>query len=158
MKQSKQEVGSPGFTDDVDARLDKIARLIATQHTKSRSKRMLLSLFGTFAHVKREREIYLAQMSGVAKTNTLAWADGFLEATRAAINLYLEKRFSTNSITFEEAEMLVDRPSLIAILELGPQRTNTAADQKTPPRQGADPRLGIRTMGDVQPPGVNVPG
>jgi hypothetical protein len=105
----KQEVGSEGYTDLTDKRMDKIAELIAIQKTQSRSKRMLIVLFENLARVKAERERYTRE-AGAAGMRSLAWADGYLTGTLEAINYYLDRRFGVSAITLQEAEMIVERP------------------------------------------------
>jgi hypothetical protein len=122
----KEEVGSDGFTDDLMRCVDRIARLLAAQHTQCKSKKFLLSLFMNFAKVKKERSVYLAQIPSSTKTRTVAWADGYLTATRDSINLYLEKRFSLAALTLEECEMIVDRNTLKHLFEHGPNTDQTA--------------------------------
>jgi hypothetical protein len=129
MDPSKNEVGSPGFTDHLHARIDKIALLLSAQHTKARSKRMLLSLFQAFARVKKERSVYQVQVPSVTKTRTLAWADGYLASTADAINLYLQKRWSLTPLAFEECELIVEDPAISQLLEHG---TRTAESDPNP--------------------------
>lgn len=128
-----KEIGAPGSTDEIQKRIDKIAELLAVQHTKDRSKRMLISLFENFAKVKKERALYVSHAYSSAR-NTLAWADGYLVATAEAINLYLEKRFSVGAVTLDEIDMIVDLETLKDLFTHG---TNPSQNHKTDARRSA---------------------
>jgi hypothetical protein len=125
MNSPKQEIGSQGFSDELDKRLDRIARLLAAQNTKGRSKRMLLSLFQNFARVAKEREVYVLQVPSATKTRTISWANGYLEATHDAINFYLERRFSVAALSFQECELVIARPALSELFEHGTRTPKT---------------------------------
>lgn len=124
MTTSSPEVGSPGFTDAIDARLQKIVHLLLLQQTKARSKRMLVSLFQNFARVQRERETYAVQVPSATRTSTMSWAAGYLQASHDAINLYLQKRFAANTLTMEECELVVSEPELKALFDHAPGTPN----------------------------------